>query len=216
VTFLLIPLSLVLALILGIPAGLAAGLAQRRGVDLGIRSAATLCLAFPPYLIGLVLLLVFSLNAGWFPAGGWPGEWPANLEYVVLPSVALAAFVTPLVTRTVRQAASDVGGEQFVEAAMARGIPERTIVLRHILPNTLVPLMTLIGLLVGGMIGSAAVVEAVFNLPGLGTALAQAVHTRDYTVIQGIALVTALIVVGVNLVIDLLCVLVDPRTRRGA
>jgi len=214
VTLSVIVLTTAIATLTGIPIGLWAALSRRRGVDVGVRTAVSVSLATPPFLFGLVLVFVFALTLGVLPAGGWPGSWPQNFSYILLPSVALAGFLTPLVVRTVRQAALDVNDEEFVEAALARGLQSRTIVARHVLPNSLLPVVTVLGLNFAGLLGGAVVVEAVFNLPGIGTQLVQAVQQRDYTVIQGIALMTALVVVAVNLVVDLLYAVIDPRTRR--
>jgi peptide/nickel transport system permease protein len=214
VTLSIIVATSLISSVVGIAVGLSSALSGRRVVDIGVRAIVSISLASPPFLIALVLLFAFALSMSLLPAGGWGGGWPANLRYIVLPSVALSGYLAPLVIRTVRQAAMDVNEQEFVEAAIARGLPRRTVVLKHILPNSLLPLVTLLALNVGGLVGGAVVVEAVFGLPGIGTQLVQAVQQRDYTVIQGIALVTALIVVAANLCADLLYAVVDPRTRR--
>jgi peptide/nickel transport system permease protein len=214
VTLSVILLTLVISAVIGIPVGLLAALSKVKYLDVGIRTTVAISLAMPPFLAGLILLLVFSFSLNLLPTGGWPGHWPENFRYIILPSLALACFLGPFVIRTVRQAALDVSEEEFVEAAIVRGLPQRTVVFRHILPNSLLPVVTLLGITFGALISGAVVVEAVFNLPGIGTQLAQAVGSRDYTVVQGIALVTGLIVVGVNLVTDVVYAIVDPRARR--
>ena len=214
-----VSLSVVLATILvsalvGVPLGLWAAITRHRSADLVVRGFAAILLSMPPFFLGLVLLLVVALSLGLLPAGGWGRGLPDNLRYVILPAAALASYLTPLVIRTVRQAAIDTAGQPFVEAAIARGIRPHIVTMRHVLPNSLLPVVTLLGLNVGALVGGAVVVEAVFGLPGMGIELANAVAVRDYPVIQGIAVVSALIIVASNLLTDAVYVFVDPRTRR--
>ncbi len=155
-------------------------------------------LATPPFFLGLLLILAFALRWPIFPAGGWWGSWPDNFRYLVLPAIAMSAFLMPQIARTVRQVALDTSRQDFIEAAIARGMSPRTIMLHHILPNSLLPVLTLLGLNLGSLIASAAVVESVFGIPGVGSSLVQSVSQRDYPLIQGIAVVSALFVVFAN------------------
>jgi peptide/nickel transport system permease protein len=213
ITLMLTFTSVVFSLMLGIPLGLAAALLRWRGIDLGIRSLAALLLATPPFLIGFILLLLIALDAGIAPAGGWGTSFGSDLHYLWLPALALSCFLTPIVIRAVRQSALETNDEQFIEAAMSRGLPRKTLIFRHMLPNSLLPVITLIAVNVGGLIGGAVVIEAVFDLPGTGTVLVQAVESRDYPVVQGVALVAAILVVLISLLADILYFVVDPRTR---
>jgi peptide/nickel transport system permease protein len=206
--------GLLLSAAVGIPAGLVAALSRRGSVDASVRGVCVVLLSTPTAFLGLLLLLVVGLGLGWLPTGGWSSGWPQDLPYVVLPAIALAASVMPFVARTVRQSALETAAETHVEAAIARGIPARRITRRHILPNSLMPVITLLGLNLGGLVTGAVIVEAIFDLPGLGSALVQAMDQRDYPVIQGIALITALIVVAGNTLADAVYVVLDPRTRR--
>jgi peptide/nickel transport system permease protein len=214
VTLSLIAFTTVIACLLGIPLGLLAALAPWRGSDTGIRAFLSILIASPPFFLGLLLILGPALAWGLFPAGGWGTGWPENLKYVVLPSLALAGYLTPLIARAVRQAALEAKGEHWYEAALARGLSPRALTIRHVLPNSLLPVITLVGINAGALVAGAVVVESVFGVPGIGQELVNAVQQRDYTLIQGIALVTALFVVVANLVADLLYRLVDPRTGR--
>ncbi len=135
------------------------------------------------------------------------------MRFLLLPAVALAGFLTPLIVRVCRQAAAHTLHEQWIEVAIARGISRRRLVYSHILPNTLLPVITLVGYNIGALLTGAVVVESVFALPGIGQELVNAINTRDYPVIQGIALVSAIVVVLANLLADLLSSIVDPRTR---
>jgi peptide/nickel transport system permease protein len=214
VTLAVIAGGLLTSVAIGIPLGLLAALSRRTGVDASVRAVTVLLISTPTAFLALVLLLMFALNLDWLPAGGWGDGWPDNLRYLVLPSLALAGGLAPFIARTVRQTVLDVAGRPFVEAALARGIPERAITRKHILPNSLLPVLTLLGINIGLLVTGAVVVEAVFDIPGIGSELVTAMGDRDYPLIQGIAIATALVVVLGNLLADAAYVLVDPRTRR--
>ena len=215
VTLVVMTGAVVLACLIAIPFGLLAALSPRRGTDLAVRTLLSVMLACPPFFIGLLLILGPALALDWFPAGGWPDRWPDNAYYATLPSLALSASLVPQLARAVRQAALDAMREQWYEAALARGLSTRTLVVRHVLPNSLLPVVTLVGLNIGALIAGAVVVEAVFGLPGIGQQLISAIDERDYPLVQGIVLVTAFIVVGANLLADVVYRFVDPRTRAG-
>jgi peptide/nickel transport system permease protein len=215
VTLSLVFATMLLSIAVGIPLGCWAALTSRKAVDHAVRGLAIGLLAIPPFFLALLLLLFLPGKLHALPAGGWGEGWPDNLRYLVLPSIALSAIIVPQLIRTVRQSTLDAAGQQFVDAAIVRGVRARAIVVRHILPNSLLPVITLLGLNLGALVGGAVVVEALFATPGIGTELAYAVGVRDYPVIQGIALVTALFVVFGNLLADILNVIVDPRTRRA-
>jgi peptide/nickel transport system permease protein len=207
--------STLLSLLIGVPLGLWAALSRwQRTVSHGVQAAAVVLLASPPFLIGLVLIVVLGVDLRWLPVAGWGSSFTSDLDHLVLPAFALSGYLIPLVVRTVRQSALDASRELFVEAAITRGISWRSIMFRHILPNSLLPLITLIGLNVATLLSGAIVIEAVFALPGLGTALDQAVNSLDYTVIEGVAVITAFAVVVTNLSADALYALADPRVRR--
>jgi peptide/nickel transport system permease protein len=199
---------------LAIPLGLLSGLTSRRALSSAGGASASLLLAMPPFLVGLLLITLFAFTINIFPAAGWGSGWPDHLKFIVLPSVALSAYLGPLIFRTVRQAARDVWREEYVEAAIVHGVRGPRLVFRHVLPNVILPVISLVSINIGALITGAVVVEAVFGLPGIGSQLVQAVTNRDYPIIQGIALVTALLVVATNLVADVLTTVADPRTRR--
>jgi peptide/nickel transport system permease protein len=215
VTLTLIAATIIAACLIGIPLGLLAALTTRRSVDAGIRTFLSFLLACPPFFLGLLLILGVALALGWLPAGGWAGSWPENIRFLILPSLALAGYLIPLIARAVRQAALEATGEQWYDAALARGLPQRTLAVRHVLPNSLLPVVTLIGLNAGALIAGAVVVESVFGLPGIGQELITSIELRDYPLIQGIVLVTALVVVLCNLLADVAYRFVDPRTGRS-
>jgi len=215
VTLSLIVATIVVSAVIGVPLGLLAAINPVRSSDLTIRVGLSLLLASPPFFLGLLLIMGPALAWGWAPAGGWPAAWPDNIRYLILPGLALAGYLIPLLARTVRQVAADTMREQWYEAAIARGLSRFTLISRHLLPNSLLPVITLLALNAGALVAGAVVVEAVFGLPGIGQELITSIQQRDYPSLQGIALVTALIVVACNLFADALYQLVDPRTRRA-
>ncbi len=213
ITLSLVLASIIISTIAGTVIGLVAALSERRVIDIGARALSSTLLSLPPFLTALVLILFLALDAHWFPATGWGTGWANDLPYLALPALALSGYLGPFIARAVRQAALDVSGQHYIDAAIGRGIPRRTLVLRHILPNCLLPVVTLVGLNMGSLIAGAVVVEALFAIPGIGWQLVDAVQLRDYPVIQGIALVLALFVVVINMLTDITYMLIDPRTR---
>jgi len=205
-----------LAVALAVPAGLVAAWRQNQPLDMLIVLGATLLLSVPSFWLGLLLLLFFGMHLGWFPVIGYVplsqdllgGAW-----YLVLPVVTLVMIETGVLTRMARASAIEVQRLEYVTHARAKGVPDWQVVARHVLPNAFAPTLTLVGLVLGNLLGGIAVLETVFTLPGLGRLLVDAIFARDYPVVQGVLLFTALIYVLVNLVVDLLYPLFDPRVR---
>ncbi|MGB4360873.1 MAG: ABC transporter permease, partial [Rhodoferax sp.] len=166
----------------------------------------------------LILIQFFAVYLGWFPASGYgdPGMGlGARLYHLILPASVLGLLNSALIIRFTRASMLDILGEDFVRTARAKGLPERVVMFKHVLRNALVPIITVLGLTMALMIGGTVVTETVFNLPGVGNLVVRAVLRRDYPVIQGTLLVIASIYVLINLLIDLLYTLVDPRIRLG-
>jgi peptide/nickel transport system permease protein len=208
----LVTVALAISVIVGGLLGVIAGVRGSGVVDRAIQSLMVLLLATPPFMFGFLLLLL-ALGTRIAPAGGWNSTPLDSLPYVWLPALALSAALTPIIARSLRQSVRESLREDFVEAAIARGIPMTAVVRKHVLPNSLLPIVGLVGYSVGGLIGGAAVVEVVFNIPGLGSAMMGAVASRDFPVIQGIALISAITVILVNAIADAGNWLIDPRTR---
>lgn len=208
--------AVALAVAVAVPAGLVAAWRQNQGLDLMIVLGATLLLSVPSFWLGLLLLLFFGMHLGWFPVIGYVplsqdllgGAW-----YLVLPVVTLVMIETGVLTRMMRASAIEVQRLEYVTHARAKGVPDWQVVARHVLPNAFAPTLTLVGLVLGNLLGGIAVLETVFTLPGLGRLLVDAIFARDYPVVQGVLLFTALIYVLVNLAVDLLYPLFDPRVR---
>lgn len=205
--------TVVVATLLAIPIGLAAGWSRRRGVDAVVRVGAMVLLAIPPFVVGLLLLLVVALKLNAAPAGGWAGNFLGDWAYLWLPVLALAAHLLPTLVMVIRQSVLETAGQHFVEAAISRGLSPRRVIVNHVLKNSLLPLITVMGLNIGGLIGGAVVIETVFTLPGIGQLLVNSVSVRDYPVVQAVVVLTALVTVLSNFVADILYRRVDPRTK---
>ncbi|MFP1738427.1 ABC transporter permease [Lonsdalea quercina] len=205
--------SVVLALLLTIP--LASWAARRRGklADQVIRLFSTAGLGFPAFWLGIMMILLFSIELGWFPVSGYGRDLLDRLHHMVLPCLTVALALSAVLTRNLRASLLMEMKSDYVTAARARGQPESRIFWRHILPNSLVPTINLLAVNIGWLIGSTVVIESVFAIPGMGQLLIKAIFSRDYMVVQGVVLVFALGTVTVNLVADLLTVALDPRIK---
>lgn len=202
------------ATLIAVPAGLFAAWKQNSLTDTAIVAGATFFLSIPSFWLGLVLLLFVGLKLGWVPVVGYvtfSENWRSALTYLVLPIVTLALVETGMLTRMARASAIEVLRLEYVTHARAKGLPERRVLLRHVLPNAFAPTWTMIGLILGHLLGGIAVLETVFTLPGLGRLLVDAIFSRDYPVVQGCLIFTATLYVLVNLFVDLLYPLFDPR-----
>jgi peptide/nickel transport system permease protein len=214
VSAVIVLLAVGLAALIAVPAGLIAAWRQDGAVDLTIVAMATLLLSVPSFWLGLILLLVFGLKLAWLPVIGYvpfSENFAQAVLYVVLPIATLAMIETGVLTPMYRASKIEVLRLEYITHARAKGVPEWRVLLRHVLPNAFAPTWTLIGLTLGHLLGGIAVLETVFTIPGLGRLLVDAVFARDYPVVQGCLLFTALIYVVVNLVVDLCYPLFDPR-----
>jgi peptide/nickel transport system permease protein len=215
-TFFLALFAVAIAALIGIPCGLVAAVWRGRVVDQILSAVAMLGASVPSFWMGLILIQIFAVWLGWFPASGYgnPGvPLLERLHHLVLPAVVLGVLNSALIIRFTRASVLDILNEDYVRTARSKGLSERVVILKHVLRNALVPIVTVLGLTVALMIGGAVVTETVFNLPGVGNLVVRAVLRRDYPVIQGALLVIAAIYVLINLLIDLIYMLVDPRIR---
>jgi peptide/nickel transport system permease protein len=208
--------AVLIAACIAVPAGLLAAWKQNRPLDVAIVAASTLLLSVPSFWLGLLMLLAFGLKLGWVPVVGYVAlseNFGQGLLYIVLPVATLAMIEIGVLTRMARASAIEVLRLEYVAHARAKGASEARVLLRHVLPNAFGPVLTLIGLVLGHLLGGAAVLETVFTLPGLGRLLVDAILARDYPVVQGVLLLTAVIYVLANLVVDLCYPLFDPRVQ---
>jgi peptide/nickel transport system permease protein len=218
VTIELTVVALGIGVLIGVPIGVVAALRRGRAADGAGRALSLLGICVPDFWVGILAILVFSLGLGLLPASGWVplSEDPAdNLQHVILPALALAAGLAGVLIRITRTAVLGVLDEPFVRALRARGVPEGRIVYRHVLRNAALPIVTVIGMQAGYLLGGALIVEQVFSLPGIGKLAVDSVLGDDYPVVQATVLVIGALYVLVNLVTDVLYVVLNPRLRTG-
>jgi peptide/nickel transport system permease protein len=197
-----------------VPAGMIAAWKQNSLLDLAVVVGATLLLSIPSFWLGLLLLLLFGLKLKWLPVIGYvpfSGDFWLAATFILLPIATLTMVEIGVLTRMARAASIEVLRLEYVTHARAKGVPEWRVLFRHVLPNAFAPTWTLIGLTLGHLLGGIAVIETVFTLPGLGRLLVDSIFARDYPVVQGCLLFTAVIYVVVNLIVDLCYPLFDPR-----
>ena len=215
-TILLTLYALVIAVVLGVPAGVLAARHHDGTTDQALMAGALVGISIPNFLLGLLLILFFSVRLGWFPVAGYsPLEygWFGTLRSLTLPAFALGVVQSALIARIARSAMLDVLREQFIVAGRAKGLGERAVVYKHALKNAMIPTVTVIGISLAILISGSVIVEQVFNIPGLGRLIISAVLRRDYPVIQGVVICIAGIYMLVNLAVDLSYVVFDPRVR---
>jgi len=203
--------ALALKLGIGIPAGIYAALHRDSLMDRIVMVTAVAGFTVPSFVLGLVLVLVFSVQLGWLPSGGQE-SW----RHAILPVLTLGIGGAAVLARFTRSAMLEVLGQSYIRTASAKGVPWARVVRGHALPNAAVPTVTVVGFMVGSLIAGAVVVESVFSWPGVGRLLVVAVANRDLSVVQCILLLVAMTMVSANLIVDLLYGLLDPRLRSGA
>lgn len=205
-----------LAALIAVPLGMLAAWKQNSLVDLGLVTAATLLLSIPGFWMGLLLLYAFGLALGWLPVVGYVpfGEdFGKALTYVILPIATLVLHESGVIIRMARASTIEVLRLDYIAHARAKGLSERAVLWRHTLRNAFAPTWTLIGLILGNLLGGIAVIETVFTIPGIGRLMVDSIYARDYPVLQGSLLLITFVYVLVNLVVDLMYPLFDPRVK---
>jgi len=216
VTLSLAGLALVLAVVIGMGLGILAATRHRTLVDQLAMSLALVGLSVPDFWLGLMLIVLFGVTLGWLPTGGFvpiTEDVFGWLRSMTLPALTLAITQMGVIARMTRSSMLDVLGQDYIRTARAKGMSGRVIVMKHALLNALIPVVTLIGVMTGVLIGGAVVIEAVYSLPGVGRLIVGAIQRRDYPIIQGGLLITASTFVFVNIVVDLVYGWLDPRVR---
>ncbi len=202
--------ALIVAVILALPLGIIAAVRQDTGWDHGAMGFAMLGVSIPNFVMGPLLILGFSVYLGWFPVSGREG-----VGSLVLPALTLGTALAAVLSRMVRSALLEVLGEDYVRTARAKGLSERTVILHHALRNASLPVITVLGLQLGTLLGGAVITEMVFSWPGIGQLTIEAIQRRDYPVLQACVLLISLSYVLVNTLTDLVYAWLDPRVRLG-
>ncbi len=200
--------SMALAIVIAIPLGVLAAARKNTIIDTGAMAASLLGVSMPSFWIGPLLILVFSINLGWFPVAGRGG-----MMSLVLPSITLGTAMAAILSRLTRSTMIEALGEDYITTARAKGAPSMAILFRHALSNALLPVVTVAGLQLGALLAGAIITETIFAWPGIGRLTIQAITARDYPLAQGCVLTISLSYVFVNLVVDIVYALVDPRIR---
>ena len=202
--------ALLLALVIALPLGVMAAIHRNKPWDIGAMGFSLLGVSIPNFWLGPMLILVFSLWLGWTPVSGREGAGS-----LLLPAITLGTALAAVLARMVRSSLLEVLGEDFVRTARAKGLPERVVIWRHALGNAWLPVITLLGLQLGALLGGAVITETVFSWPGIGSLMIESIQKRDYPVVQGCVLLISLTYVLVNTLTDLVYAWIDPRIRLG-
>lgn len=217
-TLLLTTYALLIQILIGIPAGVIAAIRRNSLLDRLLMVGAISGMAIPTFFLGILLILFFAVRLRWLPAGGYVSitdDPVAHFKSMLLPSFTLGFASAGLLARLVRSSMLDVMKEDYVRTALAKGVRDRAVIVRHALRNALIPAITVIGFSVGALLGGAVVTETVFTIPGMGRLVVQSIARRDFPVIQGAVMLIASGYVLVNLLVDILYVYIDPRIRYG-
>ncbi len=215
-TLLLTVYGLLVAVVIGMPLGILAAVRPNTGMDRGFMFLAVLGVSIPTFWLGLIFIYAFAVNLRWLPAAGYASLSEgviANLRYLMLPALSLGLNQSALVARMARSFMLEVLREDYIRTARSKGLAENLVILRHAMRNVLVPTVTVVGLIFAVLLGGAVTTEIVFNIPGAGRLLIDSVLRRDYPVIQGAVLYIALAFVVINLIVDMLYVVIDPRIK---
>jgi ABC-type dipeptide/oligopeptide/nickel transport system permease component len=200
--------ALILTVAIGVSLGILAAVRRGTRYDYASTFLAVLGQSLPNFWLGIMLILLFGVALRWLPTSGFE-SW----RHIVLPAITLAAFPTALVARLTRSSMLEILGRDYIRTGRAKGLAERSVVLRHALRNAAVPVLTVLGLQIGTLLGGAVITESVFAWPGMGKLVVDAIFFRDFPVVQTVLIFSATIFVGLNLVVDLLYTVIDPRIR---
>jgi peptide/nickel transport system permease protein len=211
-------LSFVISCILGITFGVVCALRRGKWIDTVVTIVANVGITVPSFWVGILLIYFFSLKLGWLPTGGFVSPFTdpiLSLRKVIMPVLCLSLFSIASLTRQTRSSMLEVVGQDYIRTAWAKGLRERMIIVRHTVKNAMIPVVTILGLQVSLLFGGAVLVETVFNIPGMGRLMADAVFSHDYQIVQAGVLIVALVVVLSNLAVDISYGWFDPRIRYG-
>ena len=212
-TLMLVLASVALSVLIAVPMAALAARNHGRLADHAVRIVSTAGIGFPPFWLGLMLIILFSVNLGLLPVSGYGETLADKAAHLVLPSLTIALSLSTVLARSLRAAMVEGLRSDVATAARARGMPEGVVFWRHVVPNSMVPTINLLAINIGWLIGGTVVIESVFAIPGIGQLLVRAIFSRDYMVVQGVAMVLACATVLINLVADIVTVAADPRVK---
>lgn len=201
-------MAFALAVFVGIPLGILAALGHNRWPDYLSTSVSIIGIATPSFVLAILLIVVFSVNLGWFPTGGWDGP-----ETWVLPTVALAGFPIAVIARYTRASMLEITRKDFIRTAHSKGLQRNAVVSRHMIRNALIPVVTILGPTLAFLVTGSFIIERIFNIPGVGEFYLSAISTRDYSLLMAMTMLYAFAVAFLNVVVDVLYAYIDPRIR---
>ena len=202
--------GLVVALMLSVPLGIVSALRRHSWVDTMCTAVAVGGQAMPLFWLGIMLIIIFSVRLRWLPASGY-----GTFQHFLMPSLCLGAALAPVTMRLVRSGVIEAMNMEFIKTALAKGVPERAVVVKHALRNACIPVITVLGLQFGQLLGGAIITETVFAWPGVATLTVESIRNQDFPVVQCAVIMLALVIVVVNLIVDLIVGVIDPRIRTG-
>jgi oligopeptide transport system permease protein len=201
-------MAFLLAVIVGIPLGILAALGHNRWPDYASTSVAIIGIATPSFVLAILLIVVFSVQLGWFPTGGWKGP-----ETWVLPTIALAGFPIAVIARYTRASMLEVTRKDYIRTAHSKGLGRQSVVNRHMIRNALIPVVTILGPTLAFLVTGSFIIERIFNIPGMGQFYLNSITTRDYSLLIAMTMIYAFAVAFLNVVVDVLYAYIDPRIR---
>lgn len=207
-------LSIIISIFIAVPVGILSAVKRNSPLDVGTSILSMIGVAMPSFWLGMLLIILFSLKLKWLPASGFVPISKGillNLKKMILPSVAVGIAFTATVMRQTRSALLEVLGQDYVLTAHAKGLKEKVVIWKHALRNALIPVVTVVSMQIGRLIGGVIVTETVFVLPGMGNAISDAILSRDYPVVMGMIMVVASVVIFINMFVDILYLFIDPR-----
>ena len=216
VTMQLASMAILIAICIGIPMGIISAVKKETLLDYGANVVALSGISVPSFWLGIMMILLFSVNLGWLPASGFvkPSEsLSQNLQTMIMPAIVLSSVTTAIFMRHTRSAMLAVLRSDYVRTARAKGLANRAVMVGHVLRNAMLPVLTILGFSFASLLTGAVLTETIFSWPGIGKWLIDAISRRDYPVVQGGILITATLVIGINLLVDLMYGLVNPRIR---
>ncbi len=216
VTIELALIALAVAWAIAVPAGVLAAWKRRSAVDYAATTVALAGISIPNFWLGIMLIYLFAVNLRWLPPSGYIEPWIDPLRSItlmIMPATVLGTALAALVMRLLRSSMLEVLGTEFIRTAQAKGLSDRVVIVKHALKNAMIPVATVMGLQLGGLLGGAVITEQIFAVPGIGRLAIESILTRDYPMVQGVVLCSAVAIVFVNFSVDILYTVLDPRIR---
>lgn len=208
--------ALAISWTIAIPAGILAAWRRRSVIDYTATTLALAGISIPNFWLGIMLIYLFAVNLRWLPPSGYVEPWidpVGNIKMMIMPATVMGTAQAALVMRLLRSSMLEVLGTEYIRTAHAKGLSDRLVLLRHALKNAMIPVVTVMGLQLAGLLGGAVITETIFAVPGIGRLAVEAILTRDYPMVQGVVLFSAVAIVFVNFTVDVIYPLIDPRIR---